>query len=165
MDPVDLAVCRRRDPVRTAVIEAVYVDPPKPGGFLVAMYLASGALDYRLMRRDAATIGWLTIDAMEILRRRRAPANAGERAKQLGLRKAVYLELRGQVLRILRRVLAEGSGLRREPETSASRQTEIVQRLLARDSRGTRTSFTSPRTEGVSRDRKGAEPARGKATD
>ncbi|MCH2092770.1 MAG: hypothetical protein MK141_14500 [Pseudoxanthomonas sp.] len=156
MDPVDLAAARRHDPVRIALLETVHTDPPRIGGFLVTLQLAAAVLDYHLRRRDADLLGYLMVDAIAVLRQRRAPASAADRARQLGMRKGVYLELRGHLLQVLRRVLTEGSMLR-EPKTPGSRQARTCTVRVLRESAAECERFTTPRPDGVSRDREGAD--------
>jgi len=98
---------------------AVHVDPPPASGLTLALLLALAVLQANGFALRTAIAHAMALDAVMILRQRRAPLSAGARATELGMRKGRYLALRRQVLRLIVRIIETGSVGRREPETSA----------------------------------------------
>jgi hypothetical protein len=119
--PIKVAGAEPVNPDRTRRLlwSTVHADPPPMDGLALVQCLALAVLRAGgyAMRVDLATA--LALDAVMVLRQRRAPMNAQDRAAQLGMRKGRYLDLRGQLLAVVRRVIETGSLDHREPETSA----------------------------------------------
>lgn len=162
MDPVLLATARRLDPIRTALIETLDADPPAPGGVLVMGALAVVLLRGTVWQGHGLLALCLTVDALDLLRRRRAEVNAADRARAFGMRKASYLAMRR---RLINAVLRLKRGPSWEPKTPASRQTEIVS-VCTRGIRDGRAQDQLQAVPGIVTERGwGASPAMGSAID
>lgn len=164
MDPVLLATARRLDPIRTALVELLDADPPAPAGFLVM-----GALALVILRGTVWQGRWdlaiyLSSDVAELLRHRRASANAAARGRQFSMRKAAYLDFRRRLLGIVLRI-KRGGGKPWEPKTPASRQIGIEARTLSAIFSGKSRDQPEAMPVRGPADGWGAKPVRGKATD